>query len=156
MPDATTFRAILDQLDDYELAYVHERSKVRTDADGYRNAGIGKATFYTWPKEKRNHLNELAQQLKRERLIRIQMVIDDAAESAAEVKVEGLKSKKEYIRQAVATEILNRTVGSPAERHEVTGREGGPIETTDMSDNERIARIVELLYEARDSASGDA
>lgn len=124
LPTEGGFRAILDQLEDAELQYVYERSKTKTDAEAYRNVGVSKAVFYGWSREARDRLNDLAQQLKRERLLRVELVIQDAAERAAEAKVAGLLSENEWVVQNVATEILNRTVGAPTQRHELTGDTG--------------------------------
>ena len=39
------------------------------------------------------------------------MILQDAAALAAEVKVSGLKSRDERVKQAAATEIIDRTIG---------------------------------------------
>ncbi len=104
-------QAELDKLEDSRLDYVMARSVVNSDADGYKNAGIPKASFYKWAASERDYLNELAQRFKRETAARALRVIRDAAAEAAEVKVSGLKSRDERIKQAAASEILDRTVG---------------------------------------------
>ena len=145
IPDMNDLRAELDQLTDDRLDYVIARSKAKTDADGYRNAGIPKGSFYTWAAEEREMLNALAQRVKRESALRALMLIQDAAEEAAMVKVEGLRSRKEHIKQATASEILDRIIGKSAtktqgkrrgytERHEHTGADGGPIITVQWDD----------------------
>jgi N-methylhydantoinase B/oxoprolinase/acetone carboxylase alpha subunit len=87
------------------------RSRVNSDRQGFIEAGIAKATFYTWPAEERERLNNLAQQFKRETATRALIVLQDAAEEAAKVKVSGLKSRDERVKQAAATEIIDRTIG---------------------------------------------
>lgn len=112
---------------DQRLDYVLARSRVNSDSQALRDAGISRGTFYTWPVEEREQLAELAQRVKREAALRAMMVIQDAAESAAQVKVSGLKSKNEHIKQDVATEILDRIVGKAVNKTEVTGKDGGAI-----------------------------
>jgi len=112
-------RTKLDQIQDSRLDYVIARSKARTDAEGYREAGIPKATFYSWSEDERKTLNELAQQVKRASALRAVMILQDATELAALVKVEGLKSKKENIKQYASTEILDRMIGKPVQRQEL-------------------------------------
>jgi len=114
-------RTILDQLEDNRLAYVMARSKVTSDRQGYLDAGVSKATFYLWPTEEREKLNDIAQRLKRETAARALMTLQDAAADAAKVKVEGLKSRDERVKQSVATEILDRTVGKVPTEVEVRG-----------------------------------
>jgi hypothetical protein len=121
-------RTELDQLEDARLAYVMARSKVNSDRQGYLDAGIAKATFYLWPSEQREKLNELAQQLKRETATRALMVLQDATEDAALVKAAGLKSRDERVKQAAATEILDRTIGKALTTVDVNVKQGAPFE----------------------------
>lgn len=110
----------LNQLEDQRLAYVMARSKVNSDAQGHKEAGITHATFYSWKKEERKKLNELAQKIKREIALRAIMILQDATEEAAIVKVHGLKSRNEHIKQGVATEILDRGIGKVTDKVDVT------------------------------------
>lgn len=128
----------LELLEDAQLDYVVARSKVRTDAQGFRDAGIPKSTFYKWPEETRNYLNELAQRVKRESALRAIMILQDAAEDAANVKVQGLESRKEHIKQAAATEILDRNLGKPTQKQEITGKDGAPIISVNWDDEAEI------------------
>lgn len=112
-------RTELDQLEDMRLDYVLARSRVNSDARGYRNAGISKATFYTWPEEERKKLNDIAQRVKREVAVRVMMIFQEAAEQAAQTKTDGLKSRHENIKQNAATEILDRILGKPTQHQEV-------------------------------------
>jgi len=123
-------KTILDQLEDNRLDYVLARSKTKSDADGIRNSGVGKTTFYGWDKEERDKLNELAQKLKRETAIRALMLLQDAVEEAATVKIQGMKSRNEHIKQNAASEILDRQLGKPTQRTEHTGDGGGEIGIT--------------------------
>jgi len=120
-------RADLDQLEDLRLAYVMARSRVNSDAQGYRDAGISKASFYLWSSEEREKLNDIAQKLKRETAIRAQMVLQDAAEQAAKVKVDGLKARDERVKQAASSDILDRVIGKPTASVELTGKGGDAL-----------------------------
>lgn len=113
-------RADLDDLTDERLDYVRARSLVNSDAQGFRDAGISKSVFYSWPAEEREKLNAIAQRMKRETVARAWMAIQDAAADAARVKVEGLKSRDERIRQGAASEILDRNMGKPKQAVDVT------------------------------------
>jgi hypothetical protein len=124
----TDLRTELDNLQDQRLDYVLARSKVNSDAQGYKDASISKATFYSWAATEREYLNELSQRIKREVATRVLMVLQDNAEEAANVKVKGLKSKNEHIKQDVASEILDRILGKSTQRNELTGADGGAIE----------------------------
>ena len=98
-------------VDDSKLNYVLERSEVNTDKDGYVNSGVGKQVFYKWPKETRAELNKLALALKLETALKAKLVLKAATKEAALVKVGGMKSKNEHVKQSAATEILDRMLG---------------------------------------------
>ena len=106
-----TLRDELEQLEDNRLAYVMARAVATSDRQGYTEGGVAKTTFYKWSEEERNKLNALAQRFKRETAERALMILQDAAAFAAEVKVSGLKSRDERVKQAAATEIIDRTIG---------------------------------------------
>ena len=126
-------RTELNQLKDQRLDYVMARSKVNSDAQGIRDAGISRATFYTWAQIERDRLNEIAQQLKRETALKAIMILQTATEDAARVKVDGLKSRNEHIKQDVATEILDRGIGKASDKLDVTSG-GEKITVTLKSD----------------------
>jgi len=102
-------------VDDSKLNYVLERSEVNTDKDGYVNSGVGKQVFYKWPKETRADLNKLALALKLETALKAKLVLKAATKEAALVKVGGMKSKNEHVKQSAATEILDRMLGKPTQ-----------------------------------------
>lgn len=131
-----TLQTELAKLSDHRLNYVMARSKVNSDAAAYRDAGIPKASFYKWEQAERDSLNDLAMRIKRETAFQAIMILQEAAEKAAQVKVDGLDARDPRIKQAAATEILDRIVGKPTQRQEVTGAEGGTITVELIGDDE--------------------
>jgi len=123
----------LDQLVDIELAYVEARTTALTDAEALRACGLASSTFYSWSKERRERLNGLAQQRKRDTVTQVLDILEKSATEAAQVKAKGLKSRKENIAQAAASDILDRVLGRPTQRQEHTGVGGGPIESRSES-----------------------
>jgi len=113
-------QTVLNQLQDNRLDYVRARSLVNSDAQAIKDIGISKTAFYKWPAEEREKLNELAQQLKRATVARAIMALQAAAEEAAQVKIAGLKSRDERLKQSAATEILDRNIGKPKQAVDVT------------------------------------
>lgn len=111
----TDLKTILDQLEDRELDYVVARSQATSDAQAYKDAGIAKSTFYGWTAERRELLNDYAQQLKRQAKIRALLVLQDSAEEAARQLVGLLESADERIRLNAAGDVLDRTIGRPAQ-----------------------------------------
>ena len=113
-------RVLLEQLADAQLAYVFERSKANSNRQALINAGIPESTFYSWPKEEQDQLNELAQRLKRDRLLAAEMVLMDSVEDAARVIAGQLVSESESIAQRAARDVLDRMTGKPQQKVDVT------------------------------------
>ena len=84
---------------------------------------IPAATVYNWP-EYMNDAIELYQEHIADAATNI---LVDGISKAALVKVAGLDSEDERIKQMSATEILDRYFGKPKQRTEHTGDEGGPL-----------------------------
>ena len=121
---------ILNGLEDNRLDYVIARSRTKADAPAFREAGMSKSSFYKWDETERDYLNGLAQRLKRETAVKAIIMLQDAVEQAAKVKIEGLKSTNKHIQQNAASEILDRQLGKPTQRTEHTGDGGGEIGIT--------------------------
>jgi hypothetical protein len=141
----------IEQLGEAERDYVFARSEVSTDTAGYRNAGIGKTRFYSWPADVRENLNILALELKTQTALKARLLLADATERAAEVKISGLDSRKEHIKQAVSTEILDRMIGKPKQMMDVTSG-GKPINLSALTD-EQLEQLEDILRSATDTGS---
>jgi hypothetical protein len=135
-------QTVLNQLEDNRLDYVRARSLVNSDAQAIKDIGISKTAFYKWPAEEREKLNELAQQLKRATVARAIMAIQAAAEEAALVKIAGLKSRDERLKQSAATEILDRNIGKPSQSIKLGGDGGEPIKVIPYDYGAAIAPVL--------------
>jgi hypothetical protein len=118
---------LFDGLEDREIDYVLARSQMVSDTVAAQTAGISKATFYRWPAERRAHLNELAQRLKRNTALRAVMRLSEAAERAAERIVELTENRNPNVALRAAQDVLDRTIGKPTQRQEVTGAGGSAL-----------------------------
>jgi len=139
-------RAILEQLTDVELDYVFERSKVTSNKQALGAAGIPESTFYSWPKEKQDGLNEYAQALKRNRLLAAELVLVENAEQAARVITGQLASDSESIAQRAAQDVLDRTAGKPQQKMDVTsgGKSIFDLDEWKRARQERLAEAQEI------------
>jgi hypothetical protein len=135
-------QTVLNQLEDNRLDYVRARSLVNSDAQAIKDIGISKTAFYKWPAEEREKLNELAQQLKRATVARAIMALQAAAEEAALVKIAGLKSRDERLKQSAATEILDRNIGKPSQSIKLGGDGGEPIKVIPYDYGAAIAPVL--------------
>lgn len=120
-------QTILNGLEDTHLEYVFQRSRTTSDSAAFQAAGIGRSTFYSWNADVRDHLNGLAQQLKRRAKMRALLVLEDSAEDAARRIVELMHSHNLNVSLNAARDVLDRTTGKPSQAHEVSAPGGGPI-----------------------------
>ena len=121
---------------DLERAYVIERSQVKTDKDGYTNAGMSKTAFYNWPTERRDYLNALARRLDTEVALQIIMELMDVGREAAQVKAAGLQSRNEQIKQRTATEILEWIIGKATQKIDAIGKVEHSITVVEWDDEQ--------------------
>ena len=110
-----SLRTELDQLEDQRLDYVMTRSRVNSDAQAIRESGVPKATFYCWPKEERDKLNELAQKIRRNVALRMIAKLEDAGEEAVDTLIKTMKSRNENVKQRGAVEVIDRILGKPTQ-----------------------------------------
>lgn len=106
-----------------QRAYVVARLDYPTKKDAAFHIGLKPQTIYQWPKE----VERAYDLLKEDILLGAVDIIRVSLAKAAMIKVSGLDSDDERIKQAVATEILDREMGKPTQRNEHTGGDGGPI-----------------------------
>lgn len=81
---------------------------------------MSRPTYYRFTPEEREQLETLAEQLHYEKTLQAWFILEGASKEAADVKVEGLRSRDQRIKQAAATEILDRTVGRKPTQQEQT------------------------------------
>jgi len=74
-----------------------------------------------------------------------------ALKTLAEIAKDG---ESESARVSAATAILDRAYGRPPQAMQLTGEEGGPIKTEDVTDQKRLAALAHLIAKAS-RANGD-
>lgn len=118
----------LDKIeDDKKLNYVLEKAEVYSSSQACKNADISRSVYYGWGEEERDYLNGLARELKLEVALKAKLVLRGATKDAAKMKVDGLKSGKEHVQQASATEILDRMLGKPVQPAKVDIVQSGQV-----------------------------
>lgn len=123
---------VFDGLDERETAYVLARSEAFSNNQALKVCGFS----IGWLRNKDiDDLNARADTLRKDKAIRASMLLSEAVEEAARVKVAGLKSRDDRIKQAVATEIIDRELGKVPQKAEVTGADGGAIEVRLVKDD---------------------
>lgn len=96
-----------------------------SDAAAARAVGVHPSTVCKWAEKP--ELDETIEALLADPMAQALTMILDAVPEAAKVKIAGLNSRKENVRQSSATEILDRVVGKPRQKMEHSGPEGEAI-----------------------------
>jgi HEAT repeat protein len=122
-----SLRTELDQLENQRLDYVMARSRVNSDAQAIRESGVPKATFYCWDKAERDNLNELAQKIKRNVALRMIAKLENAGEEAVDTLLKTLKSRNDSVKQRAAVEVMDRLLGKPTQKQEISGKDNEPF-----------------------------
>lgn len=122
-----SLRTELDQLENQRLDYVMARSRVNSDAQAIRESGVPKATFYSWDKAERDNLNELAQKIKRNVALRMIAKLENAGEEAVDTLLKTLKSRNDSVKQRAAVEVMDRLLGKPTQKQEISGKDNEPF-----------------------------
>ena len=123
---------VFEGLDERETAYVLARSDAFSNNQALKDCGFS----FGWLRNKDiDDLNKRADELRKNKAIRASMILSEAVEEAAKVKIAGLKVRDERVKQAVATEIIERELGKVPQKSEVSGADGGAIEVRLVKDD---------------------
>jgi len=124
--DADRLLELLPQLTTNQLRYLVARQEYATDGEAAQAIGMKPNTIYKWPKlvDEALHLMSsdgvlVAREMRRRSLPK-----------AMAVKVAGLDSDDEKLRQGVATEIIEWELGKPMQRNELSGPNGQAVQYT--------------------------
>jgi len=115
---------IFDGLDTREITYVQARANSNSDSEALRVCGYSRGWLQSHDK---NDLNDRALSFKSDSVLKAQMELDKALPTAALGLVKLLESRNENIRIKAQTEIMDRRMGKPTQRQEITGSDGSTI-----------------------------
>lgn len=86
--------------------------------------GLEPDTVYRWP----DVVDEAVKRLSDDVEAAVWDILHSSAAKAAMVKIAGLDDDDSKLRQAVASEIIDRILGKPTQRQEITGADGGALD----------------------------
>ena len=120
------FKQELEQLEDSQLAYVLARSKTTSNKKACKDADISTGTFYSW--DNRDKLNELANLMKVDRAIEVEMRLRESLPDAVQVVIDGLTERQYSTQFKAAVEILDRTLGKSTQKIDQRTEHSGQVE----------------------------
>ncbi len=91
--------------------WVIARVLARSDAQAAREVGVHKSTVSEWPNKEQ--IDAAVDAMLEKPLEQARAIMEDAIPEAARVKIAGLKSRNEFVRQGAATDLLDRGLGKP-------------------------------------------
>lgn len=133
---------ILAQLTTDQLRFVVARQDVSTDKEAAENIGVSPDTISYW-KRGGTPIDEATKLMALDGLVAALHIRGRNLAKAMAVKVAGLGSDDERVRQSVATEVIEWELGKATQRKEHSGPGGGPIET--KNDGKPSASFEEFL-----------
>ena len=133
VPEATSsdLDAILGQLSLDEIRFLIARSETTTDKDAALAIGYTPRTIKGWPMERKELIREALRHMARDGLVAALHLRRRALAKAMAVKVRGLDTDDERLRQQTATEIIEWELGKATQPQQVDVTSGGaPIKIT--------------------------
>jgi len=114
---------VLEKLSLDQIRYVVARQEFSTDKDAAESIDLKPDTIYRWPSEVKDAVRLMAF----DGLATAQHIRRKALAKAMLIKVKGLDSGDDVLRQRVATEIIEWEMGRAMQPQEITGAEGTPL-----------------------------
>ena len=123
-------RQRLLSLQDNKLDYVIARSKTTSVRKACDDISISTSTLYGW--DDREQLEELANELKVDRYIEVEMKLRNALPDAADIIIDGMYKDKDGQRYSTrfrsACEVMDRGIGKATQKIDQKTEHSGKIE----------------------------
>lgn len=123
---SSELEAVLAQLSRDQIRFIVARQEFSTDKEAAESIGIKPNTVSQW-KTKKVPIDKAARLMALDGLVTAQYIRRRNLAKAMAVKVSGLDSDGEKVRQDVASEIIEWEMGKAMQRNEHGGHDGGPI-----------------------------
>ena len=107
--------ALLAQLSPDQIRYVIARRENKDVTSACAAINMSRNTYYCWPEETRNLIDKAVRLMLRDGVVTAMHLRRRALAEAMAVKIAGLRSANERIRQQVATEIIDGSSASAAD-----------------------------------------
>jgi hypothetical protein len=120
----TEINTLFDGLDSREVDYVQARANAKSDSEALRMCGFSRGWLQGHDKD---DLNDRAMAFKTDNVLKAQIILDQALELAAKIKVDGLQSRNERVKQDSASEIMDRRMGKATQNVNANVDQSGKV-----------------------------
>ncbi len=124
----TELDAVLSRLTMDQIRFVIARQEAFSDKEAAENLNIKPKAVSNW-KQSGAPIDEACHLMAMDGMITMLHIRRRVLAKAMAVKAAGLESDNERVRQSVATEIIEWESGKATQKQELTGANGGPIQT---------------------------
>ena len=114
---------LLAQLSTDQIRFIVARQEFPSDKEAAESVGIKPDTVYRWP----DIVKDTVKLMAADGLLTAAEVLKRSVAKAALVKAAGLDTNDDRLRQAVASDILDRVMGKAKQTIETTGKDGEPL-----------------------------
>lgn len=121
---------VLESLTLDQVRFVVARQEFSTDKEAAESIGMKPDTVYRWPDAVKDAVRIMAL----DGLVTARHIRRRSLAKAMLVKVKGLDSDDDNLRQRVATEIIEWEMGKAKQTTEVTGEDGGALRIEYVND----------------------
>jgi len=111
------------------IRFVVARHEYPTDKEAAEAIGINPNTVYQWKSRYNKPIDEAIRLMALDGIVIARELRRRNLAKAMAVKVAGLDIEDDGLRQRIATEIIEWEMGKATQRQEVSGPDGGPMET---------------------------
>lgn len=148
---SSALEAALAKLSHKQLRFVVAMQEYPSKKEAADSINVPYNTVMSWS----NDVDEAIRLMAEDRVASAREARKQAVLKAVAVKIAGLDSRDENIRQKVATEILEAEFGKPRSSVALTGNEGGPIEIRNLTDDELLRNIAKYASLAAPQLADD-
>ena len=120
--DATPGNDLLEGATPIQRRWVIARLMAKSDAEAARVVDIDKGAVSRW--HNKAQLDAAVAAMLAAPMEHARAILEEAIPEAARVKIAGLKSRNEFVKQAASTNILDRGMGKATQKTEVSGPGG--------------------------------
>lgn len=120
------FEDIVSQLTVDQLRFVTARLNESTDKAAAEAVGVSPDTVTYW-KRSGVPIDDAVKLLAFDGIVLAFEILRKSVAEAAAIKRAGMRSDDERIQQSSSSEIMDRVMGRPTQRQEISGPEGGPL-----------------------------
>jgi hypothetical protein len=150
------FAEIWQDLSHNQRRFVVQMTECGTKKEAAEIIGVNPHTVYNWDDD----IDEAIALLMANAKDSAVDMLTSALARAVMVKLAGLESDDERVKQDAASEVIDRVLGKATQKQQITGADGGPVEHRDVTEERTLkphffAQVIDELESLR-AAGGDA